>query len=442
MEPPDVPVRLRLPLAPEMDVQADHPDSDPIWRGAVSVQVKGMDVVGEGSLTRTWTTGSDMRLIVTTDEDWSRGTLPLHPDGLLIDGREVDRWVTSGLSSPGEDPATRTFVISDLLLGDPTRSCTAVRFAVANFPSFIGAPVRHNGGSSAGRLVLDGGPWRFRLDELGREENRGTSGFAVTHAGLLTSTTDKLISVTDADEALASLSLWGSVMRGAYTSATSWVGEDITGQVHWTRHADWHLDPRSGRPGILPPGLAVSAREETIPALAKSLTRLIELLDDPDWHDIIRRAILWYATANIGQTDGDLILAQAGLELLAYATVVLGGQLTAEGFERLRAADQLQLFLKSKDVPVEVPTTLTRLAAYSRGRQAATATQVVTDFRNAIVHPPTKKSRPPAFDDAYTKIEAKTLALFLLERALMATLGYDGPIYDRASDTVIPLPRQ
>lgn len=434
------PVRLVPPLVPGVDWTSHDPG--PLWTGRVTVDNSGRTATGEGRLTRIWLPAPLLQLSVTTDEDWATGQPAFAPDGLTVEGRELVGWHPTRLSSP-TGRISRTFVVTDIVLGDPTAECVAVRFAVANFPRFVGLPLVDDTSVRADRLELDVGRWHIRLDCIDAPDlhnQMATDGrvFAVTHVGLVTTGDGKAISYSQAEELLKAFGLWASLLRGAYTSPVVMVGEAANGSSVWTRHVDWHLDSWSAAPGILPRPMLLLDPPETLPALARTLSRVVELLADPEWGDVLGRVALWYLTANVGQTDGDLVLAQVGLELLAYATIVLGGHLTADGFSRLTAADQFQLLLAIHGLPLAVPSDLRRLDGYARSRQG-NAPQVIAAFRNGIVHPPTRKNRPAEFNDVNARIEAKTLSLHLLERAILATLGYDGVVHDRPSRSAISL---
>ena len=146
---------------------------------------------------------------------------------------------------------------------------------------------------------------------------------------------------------------------------------------------------------------------------------------------MLLRAIAWYIQANQGNSDADIVLAQAGLELLAYAKTVMDGTLSPEGFDRLRAADQLQMLLVGCRIPLEVPATLDQLWRYAKGRNGSNVATVVTEFRNAVIHPPTKRRAPEGPGDAGARLEARELSISLLERVLLSVVGYDALFRDR-----------
>ena len=149
-----------------------------------------------------------------------------------------------------------------------------------------------------------------------------------------------------------------------------------------------------------------------------------------------------YILANNGRNTADVIIAQAGLERLAHATIVLSGKLSRPGFERLTAADQIELATTRPGVPVAVPSELTELAQWARVEHP-TAAEAVTRLRNRVAHPPRTKSAPAQRErDARQRVDARDLSLSLLEVGLLATIGYEGQIRDRLARLLLrPLDR-
>jgi hypothetical protein len=434
-----VPEPLTLPLAPEVDVTAETPG--PLWQGPVHLRnPDGAEFEGLGSLTYEWTSEPFLVLHVSSNDSFAKPVFTGYE--ISVEGRPLDGWQATGLHPEG-GTVVRTFNGTDIILGDRSAPCQAVRFVYVNFPRFVGLPVRNIGcsgflGFRAGRLELDTEDWQFRLDEAesGNPYERLGQGqrFAITHVGLLTSKTKTTINLEGAESALISLSTLASILRGAGTAPMTWTGEGRGGEVLWTRHTVWQLDQWGGLPGPLSGEASfLMADPKTIPALNRSLARLLELREDDLWREVLDRAVLWLITANTGKTPGDVILAQAGLELMAYATVVLGEALPVEAFVKLDASHQIHLMLSLLKIPLAVPPSLKRLCAFAASNQNASAPAVVTRFRNRITHPPKRGASEPRDNYWRTTYEAKILATHLLERCLLATLGYDGPMHDGTS---------
>jgi hypothetical protein len=75
---------------------------------------------------------------------------------------------------------------------------------------------------------------------------------------------------------------------------------------------------------------------------------------DSSWQSVLQSSIWWFvgAASQAAGSDGSLILAQAGLELLAWVHVVEDQKIISRrGFEDLPTADKLRLFLSLLRVP-------------------------------------------------------------------------------------------
>jgi Sulfotransferase domain len=126
---------------------------------------------------------------------------------------------------------------------------------------------------------------------------------------------------------------------------------------------------------------------------------------------------------NTGRNTADLIIAQAGLERLAHATLVLSRKLSPSTFEQLTAADKIQGASTTLGVPIGVPSELPELAKWAQAQNIPTAAQAVTRLRNRMAHPPRKKLMPAQRERDALRADARQLSLVLLELGLLATIG-------------------
>ncbi len=257
------------------------------------------------------------------------------------------------------------------------------------------------------------------------------AGFLVTHTARVSRVDGESFAYGDTEPVVEALCWQLSALRGAYISAPLRQGLKAGDQV-WTRHVPGAVDTWAGDFGAFPTGFVAAEDASVLPALGRAIETLLTLRREPGMRDGLDRGLLWYRTANTGGTTGDIVLAQAGLELLAFLALVPPGTLTAKGFDRLTAADQIRLLLRQLALPVEVPPDLPGLAAWAAGEHATAAPETVATFRNIMVHPPTRQRRLSA-DDQHLIVEARTLALSLLEQALLCFVGYDSLIRDRVS---------
>jgi hypothetical protein len=406
-----------------------------LWSGQATVELPNGTEVGPAELLWEWLPDPAIRAYTTAPADFSRDRPAHEPLALRLEGVELADRVPVAVRTIYGNEISRIMDLPAVTMGDPLQPVTSVRFAMVNMPEFLGHTVKSGRGVWAGRLELNADPWHVRLDypeDTPKPSRLGpTGGYALSHVGLLTRLGGESFNLTDADRALAGLWAWASLMRGSYTGPIWWEGLDATDKTVWTHHPTWHLDPWNGQSGVFPSGAVDFEKPEVMSALGVALAACISMLADADWENVLLRAIAWYIQANRSNSDADIVLAQAGLELLAYAKTVMEGTLRPEGFERLRAADQLQMLLATCRISLEVPATLGQLRRYADGRPGSNAATVVTEFRNAVIHPPTRKRAPEGPGDASARLEARELSISLLERVLLAVLGYDALFRDR-----------
>jgi hypothetical protein len=256
--------------------------------------------------------------------------------------------------------------------------------------------------------------------------------FGITHVGTIAKDDGSLISSEEMERAMTVFGWWLSVFRGAYTTPCWWVGFGDDDQIMWTRHVDWNVDAWKGEWGLFPSGWFHPEHPEVLGELAGSLARAFDLMADDEWEDALMMALHLYIVANTGRNASDLIIAQAGLERLAHATIVLSGKLSGPGFERLTAADQIQLAASILGVSVEVPAELTDLANWAKTESVPTAAEAVSRQRNRVAHPPRRKLTIAQRErETRLRVDARELSLSLLERGLLATMNYEGHIRDR-----------
>ena len=144
--------------------------------------------------------------------------------------------------------------------------------------------------------------------------------------------------------------------------------------------------------------------------------------EDPDTHVVLARAIGWYeaALASFG-SPASVVLAQAGLELLAWRRITVEMKFSEKSRKNLDAADQLRLLLSGTGLPFDTPAELVELS-----KKRLSVPEAITQARNAIVH--------PVDNSGFTKaqeIEAQDLALWYFEMLLLRMIGYNGEYWHR-----------
>jgi hypothetical protein len=403
-----------------------------LWGGSTTMRFSDGIETGTAELRWNWLPSPKLRL---STRSTLRDTLPIEPLGLDLDGADLHGQIPQPVRIRYGSETNLDFDLDEATVGDSTSSVQQMRFAMVNMPKFLGRKVKLGSQSWWGRLELDMKDWHVRLDRspgIPEGSSEGPhGGFTLTHSGLLFRLDGSPFSISDARKIMSALWVWSTLFKGAYSGPIYWQGEDSADNVVWTHHQAWNLDPWITDHGIFPSAVAHHEDPSTEAALGNCLQRCYDLLEDDEWYDILLRLLSWYTGANNGLSDSDIVLAQAGLELLSYAVVVLSETLPPDGFDRLRASDQIQILLSKLDLSLSVPESLGRLFRYAKGKNGQSAPGTITDFRNSLIHPPTKKRDRPGALDAVARIEARTLSVALLEQSLLALLGYDSWYRDR-----------
>jgi hypothetical protein len=151
--------------------------------------------------------------------------------------------------------------------------------------------------------------------------------------------------------------------------------------------------------------------------------------NDPYWNETLTRAI-WFYVAGVRQSGGSdsaLILAHAGLELLAWAKLIQTDHLISErGFDQLVAADKLRLLVAAMKLDLKIHSSQKQLEELARKEKWSAAPWALTEIRNALVHPKRRTSL-----NAHVINEAYTLAMHYFELGLLFVLGYRGKYTNR-----------
>jgi len=311
-----------------------------------------------------------------------------------------------------------------------------LQFLVPNFPNYLGSPVTRNGGVTASRMTVNSGEWIIELEEVAaylenEQALKEDGGFAITHIGRVHRVDGKSISYKSAEKLTNVLHWWLSFVRGERTGPVLIAGIHKE-EVVWERWQapvvhSW-LDDRSWLPTRTPIDETIAGTH----ALGALFHYLFALQNDEREFDALNRAIDWYTQSIHERHIGPMtILAQAGIELLTWQTLVHDGRISEEGFKKLSAADQLRMALSLAKIDPRVPTSLKSL------RQAASKSKTyqvevdgpgtVTEIRNATVHP----KRKERFDDPHVMIQGGLLAIHYLELLILHRSGYQGRAMDR-----------
>lgn len=270
--------------------------------------------------------------------------------------------------------------------------------------------------------------WRNRLKAL--VEVHHTGGTLVTHALRIECENGASFGLDRAVKVLARLETFLSFVFGRRTRPLYASGYDLHGSQKWALLDVQPPLPTSSSPPFTPSWLpqisSLTNWEDSAYAgvdLSSAFEGFMSLASkDPGTLTILARAIDWYeaALAFFGSPES-IVLAQAGLELLAWRRITAEMKLSEKGRSSLDTADQLRLLLSGTGLTLDIPVELPELSkAKLHGPVAVTRT------RNAVVHPIDKSGLTKE-----QAVEAQSLALWYFEMLLLRMIGYNREYWDR-----------
>ena len=170
--------------------------------------------------------------------------------------------------------------------------------------------------------------------------------------------------------------------------------------------------------------------------LSECFPLFMRKLDSDISHNCVMEVVHLYLSANDGSRgiDGGIVLAQTAIERVAYEVFVNDKtMLTREGFGRLNADDRMRLLLRQMNVSLELIHYDGDLAAYGRAENWKDLADGIARARNSIVHPQVKRRE----EYEKHKYAVWTHSLWLLELAILFTIGYTGEYANRLTQSVV-----
>lgn len=353
-------------------------------------------------------------------------------DGTTVSSGHVTN-MTSSMSAEGPQADSLSGAVADRVTWPHDAPVHHAVFLLPNFESLIGEAVCYASGRSVrrSRLSLRSGGWLVTLDatenqKATREALGGSSGFGITHVGRLEKEDGKSFTAADATPILDALASYLSFAAGRWTGPCLPTGFDANGKQAWQVWDFARTAPFQRRSTWLDRNHSEQF-EAPFPGF-------MGLWFDKDWGEVIRVAIHWYVEANAqaGSIEGSIVLTQTAFELLSSVVLVENhGWLSADGYEKLTAADRIRLLFLWAGIPTAVPTELVNLTQQAKADNWPDTATAMTRIRNMITHP-TKKNRGK-FDkqSCGARFDAWTLGLWNLELCLLRLFKHQGTYGNR-----------
>ncbi|HEY5526643.1 MAG TPA: hypothetical protein VIK02_03585, partial [Candidatus Anoxymicrobiaceae bacterium] len=307
-------------------------------------------------------------------------------------------------------------------IGGDTDELAVVLFHLFNFRRIIGTrgigEKRANEWRRIECVDLSSKGWTAELQSVfetreSTEKLTSEGGYRLTHVGSISKPDRSLFTGGEAKAVLRLLKDFLSFARGLRCYPICAIGFDAAGnriweawsspKDSWSRPLSWFDEQHSEQLVALFPGF-------------------MNKCSDPDWRSALHEVIYWYLIANNTSTgiDAGIILTQTAIERLSFEYLV-GQQklLDIRSFKDRRASDTIRLLLTELDIPIELPTNLTRLNALANELKWEDSAHALTDVRNSLVHPERNKA---SFSGCY--YDTWRLGLWYLELAILRICGY------------------
>ena len=317
-----------------------------------------------------------------------------------------------------------------------SKSPVSAIFHLFNFPDFRGGQYREGAPAGFSLLILVSEEWRFSVQELSDGATREAwkrikaEGICcLTHMVKLERSDGKPFSGEEASEQCHLLDNFLAFVKGGWCTAVCGVGLAEDGERTWTTFAS----PRTSNPPYswFTPCNASQA-ERLFPMFANRWQQ------SDEWRECLRAVIYWYMQANTSvrspSIDTAIILGQSALERLAYHYLVVDRKMiSGKGFDDLRASDRLRILFTVCGIPNEITDTTPDIRqandGFPKNSKWMDAPHAITDIRNSLVHPVSKKDVRDCYVDAWK------LSLWYLELSVLALCGYDGTYTNRLTAT-------
>ena len=322
-------------------------------------------------------------------------------------------------------------------LGDmQCKTSISATFHIFNFPDFTGTQSQGivRASESCQLIGLETEVWRISLQSLPNNatENawktiRDEEGCYLTHVAKLERKDGKLFSGAEASEQRDLLNHFLSFSAGYWCPTICEVGMDSNGETTWESFSSPHLD-RTAYSWFSPPD--PQQLDRLFPVFA------LRWQQSAQWQRCLRVAIRWYVETNTASNgrlylDSAIILAQSALEQLAFQYLVIDRKMISpEGYDRLKASDRLRLLFTCLYLPIAIDDATPEILQAAPGLRWRDAAHALTDIRNELVHPSSKRVVAKCLFDAWT------LSLWYLELSVLALCGYDDSYISRLSKSM------
>jgi len=270
------------------------------------------------------------------------------------------------------------------------------------------------------------GPWQITISQTSANPGEAideAGGFGVTHTLDIESVDGSLFQWEDTSGLRDAIFHWCSFVKGALVG---WVLPEGFDEHQERVFVEWSATTVSrwrSRLAWSDPSCAVE--------VSALLDAWLRLASDDFWKEVLSRAARIAVSANEPDPlDVAIPTALTGLELLAWAVLVVREGWVRPGEQEMTAAAMIRLLMRWAEIPTDLPSQLTHLSSYIEG-DGADLPMAVTQVRNRLVHPPRKATSDRRWPPSDVLTDAWRSSLEMLDLSLLRVLGYEGDYVHR-----------
>ena len=343
------------------------------------------------------------------------------------DKRDV-QVVRSGMRTPGSTTGTARGSLaiykSPLTVIGRNTKIKSISFSVLNFPKFFGGEDKWVDSKRLGATKLTHNNLQISLTQdakLSEHEERlnEAGGYGVTHTGVIEYCEGVAISVDEAENVLRGLRAFLSFARGAGCGLTLVKATCLDGGKALFEWGSTHTDPWNRGYDTWLPTIADGGEN-----LSQAFSGFWSLCKDPNWRNVIFRAIDLYLNSKTTPFHVGVILIQAALESLCCKIIGPKKQESMGEF--------LSKSIQKIGLCTSIPPSCKSLGEFFQNcsHVAGDGPKAITRLRNDLVH-----AKQVCQDNVEAQMDALRLGQWYIELLLLKQFSYQGRYRNRLAMT-------
>lgn len=320
-----------------------------------------------------------------------------------------------------------------------------VTFHLPNYPDLEGKTVYddesvHDEISTSIRwseIILENDGWRIALQPHPnaftlRQNARFNRTIALNGVGEIRRLTGESFKKKDVRPIIEGLRVFLSFAVADWLPPLLVVGSNSVAKQSWRMWGSYDIGPQSHSRGWLDDRHGYH--------LTDAYPGFCKLWQKEDWRIPFTQAVTWLieASRQTGNVDGAIAFGQIPLEMLTWLVFVEDRSILDAGeFDKLSAANKLQLLFSQCGIALDVPRVLEALTKVATSGEMS-GPRIATEVRNTVIHPQKKnRAKLPEWESKYgvkaddLRWETQQLFKWYITLVLLSLIDYRGEYANR-----------